>query len=142
MVADGSIVSKVNTFVFVDTHAQDFAPPVGEHKCLALVGDYVSIGIDFASRSKNPAYTIIHEHLKEKCPKDREYIRMNRSVPWAADLVFLDIPFGGILHGMHPQPQWDHLLEEHVRYGISVAVASLSDRGWLLVMCSTTGIQI
>ncbi|MCO5548748.1 hypothetical protein L7F22_002209 [Adiantum nelumboides] len=77
LVADGSIVSKVNTFVFVDTHAQDFVPLVGEHKCLALVGDYVSIGIDFASKSKNPAYTIIHEHLKEKCPKDREYTRMN-----------------------------------------------------------------
>lgn len=135
-----SVIRKVSTFVFIDKHSQDFVPFVGEQKCLAIVGDYVTIGKDFACGMKSPAYTLVHEHFKGKCPKERDYVRMRRGVSWAADLVFLDLPFGGVLHGTQPHPHWDHLTEDHVRYGIAVAAASLSDRGWLLVMCSSAGL--
>ena len=101
----------------------------------------MAIGRDFACGKKNPAYTLLHEHFKEKCPKERDYVRMRQNVSWATDFVFLDFPFGGVLHGTDPHPHWNHLVEDHVRYGISVAASSLSDKGWLLVMCSSTGMK-
>ena len=125
----------------MEKHVQNSFLQNQDHGCLAIVGDYVAIGKDFASAKKNLAYTKVHEHLKSKCSNIMDYVRVGRTVAWAADLIFLDLPFGGGLKGAHPHPQWDRLTEDHVRYGISVGAASLSDRGWMLVRSSSAGLK-
>ena len=75
---DQSVIRKVSTFIFIDKHSQGFVPfIVAEQNCLAIVGDYVAIGKDFASIMKNLAYTLVHENFKEKCPKQRDYVCMH-----------------------------------------------------------------
>lgn len=135
--AQVNIVKKVNTFIFVEKHVQSSFVQNQDHGCLAIVGDYVTIGKDFASGMKNSAYTKVHEQFKSKCSNIMDYVRVGCTMAWAADLVFLDLPFGG-LHGAHPHPQWDRLIEDHVRYRISVGATSLSDRGWMLVVRSSS----
>ena len=81
---------------------------------LALVDDYVAIVCDFASSIKNKTYGMLHKHVLQHQPQGREYVRIGRHVSWAADMVFLDLPFGGILDGLHSSPTWDSLTEDHV----------------------------
>lgn len=109
-------------------------------KCLAIGGDYILIGKDLALGKKNPHFTTIHEHMMVHKQEGRQFIRKGKIVGWAADLVFLDLPFGGLTTGSIMSPIWDVLTEDHVRYGISLAVSSLADSGWLLIMASIGGI--
>ncbi|KAI5055755.1 hypothetical protein GOP47_0029276 [Adiantum capillus-veneris] len=106
---------------------------------LSIVGDYVLIGKDFAEGKKNKVYSQIHEHVLKHRVGCTKYTKKGRQVKWAADFVFLDFPYGHDLHGSSINPAWDELSDDHVRYGISLSSAALSDFAWMLIMGSTGG---
>ncbi|MCO5569180.1 hypothetical protein L7F22_022890 [Adiantum nelumboides] len=102
------------------------------------VGSYIAMGQDFVSGKKNEVYTRIHEFfLAVKIGKD--YHRMGRKVKWVADFIFLDFPTGFGLESIQRVPEWNRLTKVHVRYGVTVATASLADHGWLVMMAPLTG---
>lgn len=110
-----------------------------EHRCLAICGDYVSIASDFRSRIQSRPWMPIHEHMMKVRSDGVRYKRDGRLVPWAADLVFIDLPFGGFLHSTPSQPTWDKFTDEHVRSGIHLTHSTLADSGWLVVFGSIAG---
>ncbi|MCO5570505.1 hypothetical protein L7F22_024227 [Adiantum nelumboides] len=102
------------------------------------VGDYIAMGQDFVSGKKNEVYTRIHEFfLAVRIGKD--YRRMGRKVKRTVDLIFLDFPTGSGLESIQGVPKQNRLTKEHVRYGVTVAAASLVDHGWLVMMDPLTG---
>lgn len=83
---------------------------------------------------------MIHEHMLKVRPSDLVYRRSSKLVAWAADFIFLDLPFGGLITGYGGDPVWDRITEDHVRAGIHLAWNTLSDSGWLLIMASFAGL--
>ena len=104
-----------------------------------LVEDYIAIAKDFSNGMKNPTFTRTHEYMMVHRPQGIGYIKKGRSVGWVVDLVFLDLPFGGICHGTVSSPPWDSISEDHVRYGIALAASTIADFGWVLIMASIGG---
>lgn len=135
--SDGRMVLRQSTtFVYLDELPVGKMATLGDAKCIATVGDYVSVAKDFSLGVKNVLWGVIHEHMMKSRPQGREYFRKGRLVGWAADFVFLDLPTGGV---RHPSPSWDVCTEDHVRHGLALASSTLSDNGWLLVMASFGG---
>lgn len=109
-------------------------------RCIAILGDYISIAADFREGIRNVSWSPVHDHMSRVRSVCEPYTRGGRPVSWAADLVFLDLPFGGFHVGSTPVPRWDICTEDHVRSGIHLAFSTLADSGWLLVMSSMAGI--
>lgn len=83
---------------------------------------------------------MIHEHMLKVRPSNLVYRRSSKSVAWAVDFIFLDLPFGGLITGYGGDHVWDRITEDHVRAGIHLAWNTLSDSGWLLIMASFAGL--
>lgn len=60
---------------------------------MVLHGDNVAIGRDISLGLKNLVYTKIHEHILRHLGKG---VKKGKSISWGANLVFLDLPFGGV----------------------------------------------
>ncbi|KAI5064834.1 hypothetical protein GOP47_0019529 [Adiantum capillus-veneris] len=139
-VSSGTIMArKTISFVYlVESPLQNISSFV-DTGCMAIVGDYIAIVADFRAGVQNPIWIPIHEHLSRARSEATLYTRAGRAVPWAADFIFLDLPFGRSLVGSSTLPQWDICSEDHVRAGVHLAFSALADSGWLLIMVSTAG---
>lgn len=109
-------------------------------RCTAVTGDYIAIARDFSLGVRSPSWAVIHEHMLKFRRGDLVYRRSSKSVSWAADFIFLDLPFGGLIAGYGISPMWDRITEDHVRAGIHLAWNTLSDSGWLIIMASFSGL--
>ncbi|MCO5549476.1 hypothetical protein L7F22_002947 [Adiantum nelumboides] len=108
-------------------------------RCIAITGDYIAISGDFSLGVRSPSWALIHEHMLKVIPRDLVYKRSSKSVSWAADCIFLDLPYGGLSSGYSVSPMWDRITEDHVRAGIHLAWNTLSDSEWLVIMASFAG---
>ncbi|MCO5582296.1 hypothetical protein L7F22_036188 [Adiantum nelumboides] len=108
-------------------------------KCIALAGNYIGITADFRAGCKNSVWSPIHEHMLKAKPDLVLYTRSGKSVAWAADFIFFDVPFGGFHLSVGSVPGWDSLTEDHVRSGIQLSALTLADSGWLLIIASMGG---
>lgn len=133
------VLKKSISYVFANELPYVDLPLLGVAKCIAAVGDYIAIARDFAAGVKNLTWVPIHDHLMMSRPQGGECIRKGRSVGWAADFIFLDLPFGGVQQTPPTCPSWDVCTEEHVRCGVALSASTLSDSGWLLIMASFGG---
>ncbi|MCO5563306.1 hypothetical protein L7F22_016946 [Adiantum nelumboides] len=105
------------------------------------VGDYIAMGQDFVNGKNNEVYTRIHEFFLA-IGIGKDYCQMGRKVKWVADFIFLDFPIGFGLESIQGVPEWKRLTKEHVRYGVTVAAASLAYHGWLVMMAPLIGLCI
>ncbi|MCO5613200.1 hypothetical protein L7F22_067476 [Adiantum nelumboides] len=130
---------RTKHFIYLATHYLGYMPHVENPKSIVVVGDYITIGKDFMGGRKNDTFYSVHEFIKQNKPSGVNYTKMGKTVDWAADFIFLDLPFEGTQSGEDPCPTWDFVYEDHVRYGIGLAASTLADLGWLLVMASMVG---
>ncbi|MCO5557663.1 hypothetical protein L7F22_011232 [Adiantum nelumboides] len=107
-------------------------------RCIAITRDYIAISGDFSLGVRSPSWAMIHEHMLKVIPRDLVYKRSSKSVSWAANFIFLDLPYGGLSSGYSVSPMWDRITEDHVRAGIHLAWNTLSESRWLLIMASFT----
>ncbi|MCO5608266.1 hypothetical protein L7F22_062472 [Adiantum nelumboides] len=137
---DGRMTQKkVFSYIYVSEISIGLLSSSGDGRCMAVAGDYIAIANDFRVGKRNPIWMPIHEHMLKARATDLQYNKCGRVVAWAADFIFLDLPFGGLHHPSGSQPPWDVCSEEHVRSGIHLALSTLADLGWLLIMASSAG---
>ncbi|MCO5550972.1 hypothetical protein L7F22_004467 [Adiantum nelumboides] len=105
-------------------------------RCIAITGDYIAILGDFSLGVRSPSWAMIHENMLKVIPRDLVYKRSSKSVSWAANFMFLDLPYGGLSSGYSVSPMWDRITEAHVRAGIHLTWNTLLDSRWLLIMAS------
>ncbi|KAI5071655.1 hypothetical protein GOP47_0013906 [Adiantum capillus-veneris] len=79
-------------------------PHVENTKSIVVAGDYVIIGKDFAGGRKNDTFYSVHEFIKQNKPSGVNYTKRGKTMDWAADFIFLDLPFGGTQGGDNPCP--------------------------------------
>ncbi|MCO5574614.1 hypothetical protein L7F22_028403 [Adiantum nelumboides] len=135
----GLLVKKTSTFIYVPCIPVVSVPLSLDCRCMVAVGDYIAIATDFRASVKNSSWVAVHEHMLKARSKSIAYTRSGWDVAWAADFIFLDLPFGGTQHRQVPRLVWDYLTEEHVRCGIQLFASTLADSGWLLIMASLGG---
>lgn len=130
---------RTTQFIYLAEHSLGAMPHIQNPRGIVVVGDYITIGQDFVAGQKNDTFFRVHEFMRQNKPSDMHAIKRGKSVEWAADFIFLDLPFGGTHGGDDPSPAWDFVSEDHVRYGIALASSTLADSGWLLVMAAMAG---
>ena len=116
-------------YTFVCAPIMDHSPTIdqGVDRCIALTGDYITIATDFRSGVRNVVWGAVHEHMLKTHVGDDVYRRGRQTVAWAADFIFLDLPFGGALAPHGARPAWDTITKEHVRCGVHLAHSTLED---------------
>ena len=107
-----------------------------------MSGDYITIATDFHSGVWNVVWGVVHEHMLKTHVGDDVYRRGRRTVAWAADFIFLDLPFGGTLAPHGARPAWDTITEEHVCCGVHLAHSTLADSRWLVIMAAPIGVHL
>ncbi|KAI5072521.1 hypothetical protein GOP47_0012627 [Adiantum capillus-veneris] len=139
-VAPGTIVARRSiSFVYIMESPSHCLSSSMDTRCMAIVGDYIAIAVDYRAGIRNLAWVPVHEYFVWACSDSILYTRGTKSVSWAADLIFLDLPFGGSLLGSSTSPRWDICTEDHVRAGVHLAFSTLANSGWLLIMVSLAG---
>ncbi|KAI5076304.1 hypothetical protein GOP47_0008369, partial [Adiantum capillus-veneris] len=142
-VAPGTIVARRSiSFVYIMESPSHCLSSSMDTRCMAIDGDYIAIAADYRAGIRNLAWVPVHKHLVRARSDSILYTRGTKSISWAADLIFLDLPFGGSLLGSSTSPCWDICIEDHVRAGVHLAFSTLADIGWLLIMVSLAGGEI